>query len=34
MFAWDESMWIAGFFAIEMNLSEWRKEIRSEAQLG
>ena len=34
MFAWDESMWIAGFFAIEMNLSEWRKEIRSEAQVG
>ena len=33
MFAWDEAMWIAGFFAIEMNLSEWRKEIRSDAQV-
>ena len=31
MFAFDEAMWIAGFFAIEMNLSDWRKEIRSDA---
>ncbi|MCP3675189.1 MAG: hypothetical protein GY829_12060 [Gammaproteobacteria bacterium] len=28
MFAWDEFVWIAGFMAIEMNVSEWRDEIR------
>jgi hypothetical protein len=27
MFAWDEFVWIAGFTAIEMNMSEWRSEI-------
>ncbi len=27
MFAWDEFVWIAGFVAIEMNVSDWRKEI-------
>jgi hypothetical protein len=27
MFAWDEFLWISGFFAIEMNVSDWRKEI-------
>ncbi|MCS5593007.1 MAG: hypothetical protein NZ730_00365, partial [Porticoccaceae bacterium] len=27
MFAWDEFVWIAGFFAIEMNVVEWRNEI-------
>ncbi|MEH6589090.1 MAG: hypothetical protein V7746_02475 [Halioglobus sp.] len=26
-FAWDEALWIVGFFAIEMNVSEWKKEI-------
>jgi hypothetical protein len=28
MFAWDEFVWIAGFIAIEMNVVEWRGEIR------
>lgn len=27
MFAWDEFVWIAGFFAIEMNMRSWRQEI-------
>ena len=27
MFAWDETLWILGFMAIGMNLSEWREEI-------
>jgi hypothetical protein len=27
LFAWDESLWILGFFAIEMNVVEWRDEI-------
>jgi hypothetical protein len=26
-FAWDEALWIVGFFAIEMNVSDWKKEI-------
>jgi hypothetical protein len=31
LYAWDEFLWIAGFAAIEMNLSEWRDEINEEA---
>ena len=27
IFAWDEALWILGFMAIGMNLSDWRKEI-------
>ncbi len=30
LYAWDQFLWIAGFWAIEMNLSEWREEIREE----
>jgi len=30
VWAWDQFLWIAGFWAIEMNLSEWRQEIRDE----
>ena len=26
-FAWDETLWIVGFFSIEMNVSEWKREI-------
>jgi hypothetical protein len=26
-FAWDEALWIIGFFAIEMNVAEWKKDI-------
>ena len=31
MFAWDEALWILGFMAIGMNLSQWRDEIDEEA---
>jgi len=27
LYLWDELVWIGGFAAIEMNLSEWRDEI-------
>jgi hypothetical protein len=27
IFTWDEAMWILGFMAIGMNLSDWRQEI-------
>ncbi len=30
VYAWDQFLWIAGFWAIEKNLSEWREEIREE----
>ena len=26
-FAWDEALWIIGFISIEMNVSDWKKEI-------
>jgi hypothetical protein len=29
MYAWDEALWILGFFAIEMNISDWKADIRS-----
>ena len=32
-FVWDEFVWIGGFAAIEMNVSEWRQEL-SEADRG
>jgi hypothetical protein len=28
LYAWDQFLWIAGFWVIEKNLSEWREEIR------
>jgi hypothetical protein len=31
LFAWDEALWILGFMAIGMNLSEWRREIEEDA---
>jgi hypothetical protein len=31
VFAWDEALWILGFMAIGMNLSEWRDEIEAGA---
>jgi hypothetical protein len=34
VYAWDESLWIMGFVAIDMNLSDWREEIREEALEG
>jgi len=30
VWAWDQFLWIAGFWIIERNLSEWRDEIREE----
>ena len=30
VYSWDQFLWIAGFWAIEKNLSEWRDEIREE----
>jgi len=29
LFAWDEALWILGFMAIGMNLSQWRDEIKA-----
>jgi hypothetical protein len=31
IFAWDEALWILGFMAIGMNLSDWREEIAQSA---
>ena len=30
LYFWDELVWIGGFAAIEMNLSEWRDELLEE----
>jgi len=27
LYCWDQMLWIGGFFAIEVNVSEWRKHI-------
>jgi len=32
MFAWDEFMWIAGFFVIGMNLDQWSDEIKAKTE--
>lgn len=32
MFAWDEFMWVAGFFVISMNMDEWKDEIIAKKQ--
>ena len=34
VYAWDELLWIGGFLAIEMNLSEWRDEMTDAAVPG
>ena len=34
VYAWDELLWIGGFLAIEMNLSEWRDEMGEAAVPG
>ncbi len=31
VYGWDQLLWIGGFAAIEMNLSEWRDELNEEA---
>ena len=30
LYLWDEILWVGGFMAIDMNLSEWRKEMLEE----
>jgi hypothetical protein len=30
LYTWDNFIWVAGFAAIEMNVSEWRDEILSQ----
>ena len=30
LYFWDEIVWILGFAAIEMNVSEWRDELEAE----
>ncbi len=32
LYSWDTFVWIAGFTAIEMNISEWRDEIQEYAE--
>jgi len=32
VYAWDEGLWILGFMAIDMNLSEWEQEIIEEKE--
>lgn len=32
VWAWDQFLWIAGFWAIEHNVSEWREEIIEESE--
>ena len=34
LYLWDEILWIGGFMAIDMNLSEWRQEILDEEEAG
>lgn len=34
LYLWDELLWIGGFAAIEMNVSEWRKEMLGEQAAG
>ena len=34
LYFWDELVWIGGFAAIEMNISEWRSELLGEAETG
>ena len=34
VYAWDELLWIGGFVAIEMNLSEWRDDLSEAAVPG
>jgi hypothetical protein len=32
MYAWDEALWILGFLAIEMNISDWKAQITENAK--
>lgn len=33
LYLWDELVWILGFAAIEMNISEWRAELQDQSEL-
>ncbi len=33
LYLWDEIVWILGFAAIEMNISEWRNELQDEPEV-
>ena len=33
LYLWDELVWIAGFAAIEMNVSQWRDDLISEQEI-
>jgi hypothetical protein len=30
VYVWDEFLWVVGFVVIEMNVVEWREEIKEE----
>jgi hypothetical protein len=32
LYFWDELVWIGGFAAIEMNVSQWRDELLNSQQ--
>jgi len=32
VYAWDQALWIVGFFAIEMNVKDWREELQEEEE--
>ncbi len=34
LYFWDELVWIGGFAAIELNVSQWRDELRAETEAG
>lgn len=34
LYLWDELVWIGGFAAIEMNVSEWRVELLGKQETG
>lgn len=32
LYSWDQVLWIAGFFAIELNVRDWRESIETESE--
>jgi hypothetical protein len=34
VYGWDQVLWILGFFAIEMNVKDWREELQEEEMTG
>jgi hypothetical protein len=33
LYLWDELVWIGGFAAIEMNVSQWRDELLDKQEM-